>query len=85
MIADVAGKDCTKAFEDAGHSTDARQLLKQFKIGELIEVICIEKKKKTHSNNRLTIWIELNLIFTILGGQTIQSKQETNERKHGLQ
>lgn len=38
MISDVAGKDCTRNYEDAGHSSDARQLMKQFKIGELIEV-----------------------------------------------
>lgn len=38
MIADVAGKDATKDFEDFGHSSDAKQTLKQFKIGELVEV-----------------------------------------------
>lgn len=30
-----AGKDCTRAFEDVGHSTDARNSMKNFKIGEL--------------------------------------------------
>lgn len=38
LISDVAGRDCTKEFEDFGHSTDAKQLLKKYKIGELIEV-----------------------------------------------
>lgn len=38
MIADVAGKDVTKEFEDFGHSNDAKQTLTQFKIGALVEV-----------------------------------------------
>lgn len=32
------GKHATEAFEDIGHSTDARDLMKQYKIGELCEV-----------------------------------------------
>lgn len=32
-----AGKDATEAFEDVGHSTDARELMKRFKIGEVVE------------------------------------------------
>lgn len=38
LIADVAGQDATKAFDDFGHSSDAKQILKKFKIGELVEV-----------------------------------------------
>jgi len=33
-----AGKDGTEAFEDVGHSTDARELMKKYKVGELVEV-----------------------------------------------
>jgi cytochrome b involved in lipid metabolism len=33
-----AGNDGTEAFEDVGHSTDARELMKKYKIGELVEV-----------------------------------------------
>lgn len=32
-----AGKEASEAFEDVGHSTDARDLMKKYKIGELIE------------------------------------------------
>lgn len=32
------GKDATEAFEDVGHSSDARQLMAEYKIGELCEV-----------------------------------------------
>lgn len=32
-----AGKDGSEAFEDVGHSSDARDLMVKYKIGELIE------------------------------------------------
>lgn len=32
-----AGKEATEAFEDVGHSTDARDLMKKYKVGELVE------------------------------------------------
>ena len=34
----MAGKVATENFEDVGHSTDARELMKQYQIGELTEV-----------------------------------------------
>lgn len=37
MLLEQAGKEATEAFEDVGHSTDARDLMKKYKIGELIE------------------------------------------------
>ena len=36
-----AGQDSTEAFEDVGHSTDAREMLSEYLIGELIEVRCL--------------------------------------------
>ena len=35
------GGDATESFEDVGHSTDARVLMKDYLIGELIEVLLI--------------------------------------------
>ncbi|RWS25604.1 cytochrome b5-like protein [Leptotrombidium deliense] len=35
VLLEQAGRDATEAFEDVGHSTDARDLMKQFFIGEL--------------------------------------------------
>jgi cytochrome b5 len=35
MIVNEAGTDATKAFNNAGHSSDARKMLEQFKIGVL--------------------------------------------------
>lgn len=42
VLLDQAGKNATEAFEDIGHSTDARELMKQYRIGDL----CEEDKKK---------------------------------------
>ena len=38
MLYEQAGKDATEAFEDVGHSSDARELLKDYVIGKLPEV-----------------------------------------------
>lgn len=35
---DNAGGDATEAFEDIGHSTDAREMMKDYLIGDLHEV-----------------------------------------------
>merc|ERR1711935_163195 len=42
VIMEVAGQDGTEGFEDVGHSEDARDMLKEYLIGELPE----EEKEK---------------------------------------
>lgn len=37
VLLEQAGKDATENFEDVGHSTDARTMMKEYLIGELIE------------------------------------------------
>ncbi|KAJ8921651.1 hypothetical protein NQ315_010560 [Exocentrus adspersus] len=37
VLLEQAGKDGSEAFEDVGHSSDARELMIKYKIGELIE------------------------------------------------
>lgn len=37
MLIEQAGKDATEAFEDVGHSSDARERMKKYKIGEIVE------------------------------------------------
>jgi len=37
VLLEQAGKDATENFEDVGHSTDARTMMKEFQIGELID------------------------------------------------
>lgn len=36
VLMEQAGKDATENFEDVGHSSDAREMMKQYKIGELV-------------------------------------------------
>jgi len=43
VLLEQGGKDATESFEDVGHSTDARDLMTQYHIGELVE----EDKAKT--------------------------------------
>ena len=38
MLLEQAGRDGTEAFEDVGHSTDAREMMTKYKVGELVEV-----------------------------------------------
>lgn len=38
LIDEYAGKDATKAYDEAGHSSDANSELKKHKIGELAHV-----------------------------------------------
>lgn len=38
MLLEQTGKDATEEFEDVGHSSDAREVMQKYKIGELIEV-----------------------------------------------
>ena len=45
---DQAGKESSEAFEDVGHSSDAREMMKKFKIGELIESERKKVPEKTH-------------------------------------
>lgn len=43
VLIEKAGEESTEAFEDVGHSTDAREMMKEYLIGELID----EDKKGT--------------------------------------
>lgn len=52
VLLEQAGKHVTEAFEDIGHSTDARDLMKQYKIGEL----CEEDKKKITETQEKNHW-----------------------------
>lgn len=37
MLLEQGGGDGTESFEDVGHSSDAREMRKQYLIGELVE------------------------------------------------
>ncbi|KAK2584524.1 hypothetical protein KPH14_006894 [Odynerus spinipes] len=37
VLLEQAGRDATEPFEDIGHSSDAREMMEPYKIGELVE------------------------------------------------
>ncbi|NXG36475.1 CYB5B protein, partial [Dromaius novaehollandiae] len=45
VLLEQAGRDATESFEDVGHSTDAREMLKQYYIGEIHPVRTIHRAK----------------------------------------
>ncbi|KAG8179044.1 hypothetical protein JTE90_016052 [Oedothorax gibbosus] len=55
VLMDWAGKEATEAFEDVGHSSDARELMKNYKIGEL----CEEDQKSKAKVNGTSSWCVL--------------------------
>ncbi|GFT66767.1 cytochrome b5 [Nephila pilipes] len=55
-LLDWAGKEATEAFEDVGHSIDARTLMEDYKIGELSEE---DQKEKPKTNGNSSNWCVL--------------------------
>ena len=47
VLLDVLGTDCTESFEDVGHSNDARDLLKDYLLGDLHEEDCKDSNPKS--------------------------------------
>lgn len=39
VLLEQSGKDASELFEDVGHSTDAREMMTKYKIGDVAEVI----------------------------------------------
>ncbi|NXV03507.1 CYB5B protein, partial [Cettia cetti] len=46
VLLEQAGRDATESFEDVGHSTDAREMLKQYYIGEVHPVSALCKPQR---------------------------------------
>lgn len=47
VLLEQAGRDASESFEDVGHSTDARELMKRYKVGEVIESERTKVQEKT--------------------------------------
>lgn len=52
VLLEQGGKHATEAFEDIGHSTDARSLMEQYQIG----VLCEEDRKKIKEVEQKNHW-----------------------------
>lgn len=44
VLLEVAGQDATQAFEEVGHSDEAREQLEPFIVGELPEAVCLPSR-----------------------------------------
>ncbi|XP_011871800.1 PREDICTED: cytochrome b5 isoform X2 [Vollenhovia emeryi] len=55
VLLEQAGRDATEPFEDIGHSTDARQMMTKYKIGELVE-----EERTKDGGKRTTNWTRGN-------------------------
>jgi len=44
VLLEQAGKDATEEFEDVGHSSDAREVMQKYKVGELVDVSPISNR-----------------------------------------
>ncbi|XP_024887902.1 cytochrome b5-like, partial [Temnothorax curvispinosus] len=55
LLEEYAGKDATSGFDDFGHSSDAKKMLKKYLIGELQdEDKSVNRKKKRAISNGIT-------------------------------
>ncbi|KAL1500949.1 hypothetical protein ABEB36_006362 [Hypothenemus hampei] len=80
VLLEQAGKDATEAFEDVGHSSDAREMMAKYKVGTLVaseRKAELPKKRddwnsetdKSSPDNSLKQWIvpiALGIIATIV-------------------
>ncbi|XP_056640515.1 cytochrome b5 [Diorhabda carinulata] len=88
VLLEQAGKEASEAFEDVGHSSDARELMVKYKVGEIIPSERTEVKPKntdwgvsdnkdsSSSQNSLKSWlipIVLGIIATIVYRAYIQT------------
>ncbi|KAI2800247.1 Cytochrome b5 type B (outer mitochondrial membrane) [Blomia tropicalis] len=91
VLIEQAGKDATEAFEDVGHSGDARELMKKYQIGVLDEedqkkTTKIAEKKlewsakgKKSNNNEWPIWmIALIVLIPVLMYQFLFSQPSSS-------
>eukprot|EP00112_Aurelia_sp_Birch-Aquarium-sp1_P025418 Seg843.4 transcript_id=Seg843.4/GoldUCD/mRNA.D3Y31 product="Cytochrome b5" protein_id=Seg843.4/GoldUCD/D3Y31 len=75
VLLEQAGTDATESFEDVGHSTDAREIMEQYYVGELAEEAKSQKqvKKSTtgvyadvdESSNSPLIFVAVSVIIGI--------------------
>uniref|UniRef100_A0A673J848 Cytochrome b5-like n=1 Tax=Sinocyclocheilus rhinocerous TaxID=307959 RepID=A0A673J848_9TELE len=64
VLLEQAGADATESFEDVGHSTDAREMLQQYYIGELHMEVYITTCKDSRS---WTTWLIPTVAAVLVG------------------
>uniref|UniRef100_A0A671P2Z0 Cytochrome b5-like n=1 Tax=Sinocyclocheilus anshuiensis TaxID=1608454 RepID=A0A671P2Z0_9TELE len=64
VLLEQAGADATESFEDVGHSTDAREMLQQYYIGELHMEVYITTSEDARS---WTTWLIPTVAAVLVG------------------
>uniref|UniRef100_A0A8C9DLU4 Cytochrome b5 heme-binding domain-containing protein n=1 Tax=Prolemur simus TaxID=1328070 RepID=A0A8C9DLU4_PROSS len=67
VLLEQAGVDASESFEDVGHSSDAREMLKQYYIGDVHPVRTIRARRKDPSKNNTCKSCWVYWIFPIVG------------------
>lgn len=73
VLLEQAGADATESFEDVGHSTDAREMLQQYLVGELHmddrKKSCAKEEDETKSgqSSSWTMWLIPAIAATVVG------------------
>ncbi|KAL9974495.1 hypothetical protein ACROYT_G011533 [Oculina patagonica] len=66
VLLEQAGGDATENFEDVGHSSDARELMESYLIGELVDEDKIsektKEKKSVYYNDNKPSWVNSFLL-----------------------
>uniref|UniRef100_A0A8L2Q7E2 Cytochrome b5 type B n=1 Tax=Rattus norvegicus TaxID=10116 RepID=A0A8L2Q7E2_RAT len=57
VLLEQAGADATESFEDVGHSPDAREMLKQYYIGDVHPVRTVDPSKNNSCQSSWAYWI----------------------------
>lgn len=75
VLLDVGGQDATEAFEDVGHSDEAREILEGLLVGNLKRVVCYLLSLSMHSvMNDTKKTVEHMLIAAIAIGRRPKAK-----------
>ncbi|NWI94295.1 CYB5B protein, partial [Pitta sordida] len=56
VLLEQAGRDATESFEDVGHSVDAREMLKQYYIGEVHPEFFVSCPRDLWCCSTLSFW-----------------------------
>ncbi|KAM3625010.1 uncharacterized protein V6R79_005542 [Siganus canaliculatus] len=73
VLLEQAGADATESFEDVGHSTDAREMLEQYLVGELHmddrkkETTKVEHNSNSGESSSWTTWLVPAIVATVVG------------------
>ena len=69
VLLEQAGGFATEAFEDVGHSTDARELMQQYEVGEMAEVLSITG---SHGKSENILSVIFDVSYSIIIMSTFQ-------------